>query len=395
MSKKKDDLLDPLAAFDESDEQPEGKKPKRERPKRGADGEKTGFRPLKAFGKKKSNKNNVVRIEELERRAELGEDISAEDVASMYIPMRRTKLFAKALLRLDRLRLFVVGALFVVALLFILSFMQEKMGNFTINLDRLELFRKGISMSADADFSDPTARLTASVVEDATNISIQDLPTDLHEVDGDHNGRNFMAYTYYVRNAGLEDVNYVVSLTLDKSAKGAERAVRVAVWRNGERTVYACPSASGQPEQGCENFVSDNVVCRYTVQNFLRGYVDKYTVVIWMEGDDPECLDDIVGGSVEFSMNIDAEDRTDLTLWQMFVQDLRSWLKGDQNINPSGVDAPDYYDAKSINWENRLNALQDETVVVQGDETETGSFTHGYNGDRISAEEKKAASAGG
>lgn len=86
------------------------------------------------------------------------------------------------------------------------------MGNFTINLNRLELFRKGIAIAEDGDFTDPTARLTANTVQDATNITLEDLPKDLDDIDGDHNGRNYMAYTYYVRNAGKEDVGYVAKM---------------------------------------------------------------------------------------------------------------------------------------------------------------------------------------
>ena len=43
--------------------------------------------------------------------------------------------------------------------------------------------------------------------------------------------KNYMAYTYYLRNAGKEDLGYVASITLDSCSKGAEEAVRVAVWR--------------------------------------------------------------------------------------------------------------------------------------------------------------------
>lgn len=66
-----------------------------------------------------------------------------------------------------------------------------------------------------------------------------------------------------VRNAGKEDLGYVASITLDSCAKGAEDAVRVAVWRNGDRVVYAEPSKNGDLEAGCTNFTEKNLVCRY------------------------------------------------------------------------------------------------------------------------------------
>lgn len=311
----------------------------------------------KRFGRKKQN-DQIVRIEELEKMMEkYGDDIDPEDIVSMYIPHRRRKKIGAALLRMDKLHLTLLGMLLLVAVLFIFAFMQEKMGNFTINLNRLELYRKGISIADNGDFDGATARLTASTVEDATNISIDDLPEDIDDLDGSHNGKNYMAYTYYVRNAGKEDLGYKASITLDSCAKGAEKAVRVAVWRNGERVVYAAPAADGGEENGCKNFKSDDVVCTYTEKKFLVGNVDRYTIVIWMEGDDPECVDSIIGGSVEFSMKIDADYKDETSLLAKFVQDIKDTLTGNKPINAAGNDAPNdsYYTDKEITWKNRRN----------------------------------------
>ena len=273
----------------------------------------------------------------------------------MYRPRRRFRRFGAALLRMEKLNLLLLGLVLLVAILFIAAFLQEKMGNFTINLNRLELYRKGISISADPEFTKPTARLIAQSVKDATNISIFDLPDNLDEIDGGHNGENYMAYTYYVRNAGKEDVSYLATVTLESCAKGAEDAVRVAVWRNGERIVYAQPSATGEPEEGCENFLSHDLVCEYREPDFLVGNVDKYTVVIWMEGDDPDCVDAIIGGSVEFCMDIHADTEDDTSLLYKFVKDIVDTLTGDKPINAAGTEAPDYYRPDYITWYTRRN----------------------------------------
>ena len=308
------------------------------------------------FRRKKKKDDEMLRIEELEKlMADTGGEVDPDTLISMYMPHRKRKLFAAALLRMDKLSLWLLGLLLAVAVLFIAAFMQEKMGNFTINLDRLELFRKGIAIADEGYFEKPTARLTANTVTDATNISIDDIPEDVDQIDGGHNGDNYMAYTYYVRNAGKEDVYYEASITLDSCAKGAEEAVRVAVWRNGEHTVYAWPSADGTPEDGCENFVDEKTVCRFREEDFLVGNVDKYTIVIWMEGDDPECVDRIVGGSVEFSMHISADNDDESSLLWKFVKDIVDTLKSDKPISAAGNDAPDYYKDRDVNWYNRRN----------------------------------------
>ena len=307
---------------------------------------------------KRDKTDQIIRIGELEElMSQYGDDVDPEKIVSMYIPHRRRQRIGAALLRMDKLNLLLLALLLAVAVLFIAAFMQEKMGNFTINLNRLELYRKGISISDTGDFKEATARLTASTVQDATNISIDDLPENVDEIEGNHNGKNYMAYTYYLRNAGKEDLGYIARITLDSCAKGAEQAVRVAVWRNGESIVYAEPAADGGTEEGCTNFVSDDVVCTYEESNFLVGNVDRYTIVIWMEGDDPECVDAIIGGSVEFSMHIDADydDETNL-LWK-FVTDIKDTLTNDKPIDAAGNEAPNdsYYSDREITWDTRRN----------------------------------------
>jgi len=314
-------------------------------------GKKGGKQPEeKRYGK-------ITRIEALKKQLQ-EEGIAgaeADDVVSMYIPRRRLRRFAAGLLRWHKLRLALLLAVLLLAIIFIAAFLQEKAGNFTINLDRLELYRKGIAIAADGNFTEPTARLTAEVVKDATNITLEDLPYDLDEIDGDHSGANYMAYTYYVRNAGKEDVAYYATLRIMSASKGVENATRVAIWHNGERTIYAAPAANGEPEPDTVSFESPNLVFSYTEEAFLVGNVDKYTIVIWLEGEDPECVDEIVGGSIEFVMDIKAVTDDDTSLFQKWVQDIRDTLTDDKPIGAGGVDSPDYYSDREVTWATRRN----------------------------------------
>ena len=307
---------------------------------------------------KKEASEQIVRIEELEALMQkYGNDVDPETLVSMYLPHRKRRKLGAALLQLDRMHLLLLGLLLAVAVLFIVAFAQEKMGNFTINLNRLELYRKGISIADNGNFDGATARLVANTVQDATNISIDDIPTDVDGVDGGHNGKNYMAYTYYVRNAGKEDLGYIASITLDSCAKGAEKAVRIAVYQNGERIVYAAPADDGGTEDGCENFLSDKIVCQYENKDFLVGNVDRYTIVIWMEGDDPDCVDAIIGGSVQFSMSIDADYDDDTSLLWKYVKDIKDTLVQDKPISAAGNEAPNgsYYPDRKITWDTRRN----------------------------------------
>ncbi len=84
----------------------------------------------------------MVRIEELEQALadQDLDEIDPDAVVSMYMPKRRMERIGAALLRMDKLQKALVVLALAFGVLFALSFMQENMGNFTINLNRLELF---------------------------------------------------------------------------------------------------------------------------------------------------------------------------------------------------------------------------------------------------------------
>lgn len=313
--------------------------------------------------KPKREKRGVVRIAELEEALadKSADEIDPEAVVSMYMPKRRMERIGAALLRMDKLQKALVALALVFGLLFALSFMQENMGNFTINLNRLELFRRGVAIADNGDFKNATARLAADAVSDGTNIAAEDLPDNLDDIDGSHNGKNYVAYTFYIRNAGKTDLDYSANLKIVSASKGVEKAARVRVYRNGEPTTYAAMAADGKPEPNTEAFKSSKVVTTIEDRNFRVGDVDKYTVVIWLDGDDPECVDKIIGGAVEFGFDFDSSETDDTSLLFKFVQDIADTLSGSDPISASGNDAPDYYKEHNVTWSNRRNQADSPT----------------------------------
>ena len=53
------------------------------------------------------------------------------------------------------------------------------------------------------------------------------------------------------------------------------------------------------------NFVSANTVMIGEVSTFLPRDITKITVVIWLEGNDPDCTDDIMGGEFKLDMTFE------------------------------------------------------------------------------------------
>ena len=42
-------------------------------------------------------------------------------------------------------------------------------------------------------------------------------------------------------------------------------------------------------------------------EDFNEGDRDKFTIVIWIEGDDPDCIDYLIGGQMKMHMEITEE----------------------------------------------------------------------------------------
>ena len=126
-----------------------------------------------------------------------------------------------------------------------------------------------------------------------------------------------LVWTQEHLTTNFNTINYWYEVPIDSVIRDADNAVRVMIFLNGEKTIYAKRAANGEPEKICAEgnknpelttpFFSDKKVCVEERKNFEPGAVDKFTIVVWMEGDDPECLNDIIGGQVKMHMDITGE----------------------------------------------------------------------------------------
>ena len=96
-------------------------------------------------------------------------------------------------------------------------------------------------------------------------------------------------------------------MRISDAAKNVDEAVRFQIYRNGEDQVFAKGTRSDRSvaEQDATVFVDDETVFINENVPLPAGSVDKYTVVIWVEGNDPDCLDPIRGGSVRSNLVFD------------------------------------------------------------------------------------------
>ncbi|MCR4683813.1 MAG: hypothetical protein K5647_10830 [Clostridiales bacterium] len=219
-------------------------------------------------------------------------------------------------------------------------------GLYTISLAD-ELFKEGFTLCDEVSFRTPTVELIAPAAEDVTCVSIRNIPADLDSIDGSYNA-GFFSYTYYIRNEGESTLEVDWELVMNQETKKLSDAVWSAVYVDGKPCVYAAPNSStGEPEAlppkgddsrgyrtlpiGADlpegqteavktvgevtflrvipvNFESAKAITRGRFESVAPGEVHKFTVVLWVEGDDPDADDSKIGGVLGCQMNFTAAD---------------------------------------------------------------------------------------
>lgn len=200
--------------------------------------------------------------------------------------------------------LIAVGSVLLLSVLYGILYIVNNSGNFTINLDPNLQASKKLYISNTSDFANTGLKFTADRLDYMDNMSVSWLPDDLDQYEGPHNGNNYIAYTFFVRNQGEEPISYSASIDILASINDVDEAIRVRVYLNGEYTDYAKISKQNEPEKGTTPFVNDKQVMRISRENIEANETDRYTIVIWLEGDDPECTNSILGGEMKMAMNI-------------------------------------------------------------------------------------------
>ena len=288
-------------------------------------------------------------------------DLTASSLG-LYFDKRRFLAFLAWLLHGRQLLALLGALLLLLTLLWGMSLVSQMRGHFTINLTD-ELFDQGlavgIELTEDKDkLKNPTNYLFSVPLEDAPCTSITCIPADIHEFEGIHNTEDYFAYTFYIRNEGDMTVGYDYQLEISSESKNLSSAAWVMMIRDGEMTFYAEANADGTPEilpevgarspetgkllgfrehklplmamarypdeqfqiiEESKNsvpayrlvpipFESEYVVASGREENVEPGEYHKYTIVLWLEGDDPDCTNELIGGHLGLEMNFTLVD---------------------------------------------------------------------------------------
>lgn len=217
---------------------------------------------------------------------------------------RRKKIFKWAKIILAILIIILIIVYFIFSLIY-------NGYNFTISLDRNLYYENHVIIYETEDYKVYRPYLHATALEHVDNISEGWIDKDVDAMDGkhdgSHNGENYIAYSFYIENMGEDTINYYMYYFIDDVIKNLDEAIRVKVYFDGKPTVYAKKNELGNPEEGTVSFNDGKYQFVQEVKDFGPKDSHHYTIVIWLEGDDPDCTDNIIGGELKSHIEFKSE----------------------------------------------------------------------------------------
>ncbi len=205
--------------------------------------------------------------------------------------------------------------LFVVAstTYIIVLVVNQESNSIVIGANNSDLTYKSISLYDNSEFENPTTHLDIKSESEMNNITYSMINSNVYDSDGDVSFQNCLGYTFYLRNEGSETLDFNMQIQLIDPTKNIETALRVLVLEDSLQKVYGLANQeTGESEMisndellMCQDFTSNTMVCDYDfLQLESQDYV-RYTILVWLEGEDPDCIDDILGGT--FKLQVDFE----------------------------------------------------------------------------------------
>ena len=205
------------------------------------------------------------------------------------------------------------------SVVYVSSVMYNRYGRYTVTINKFDNLNYSIALTENM-IEDPetgklipaksVARLNSKASEEIRDMDGETLPGDIDERNGEHNGDNYIAYTYYLVNNGEKVLTYEYNLYIVNATKNVDKGVRVRLYSGPEGEERECvdyarvKTEGGGPEPGTTAFMSDTTIVKKSVTGFRPGDYTKFTIVIWVEGNDPDTTDDIIGGQFKVDMKI-------------------------------------------------------------------------------------------
>lgn len=178
---------------------------------------------------------------------------------------------------------------------------------------------KALSLSEVGEFgaSDSSAFLSAEGIKGVRDSTYYYIPEEIREGNGlksDKETNLYFAYSFYLKNMSDVSIGYIATLKIDQQTNGIDKAARIMILvDNEEPLIFARPKSDGTAEELEDD--EGSLKKGYTTIPFTENEcvaiddkamevdeVQKYTIVLWLEGWDWDCNDSILGGKLAISL---------------------------------------------------------------------------------------------
>jgi len=211
----------------------------------------------------------------------------------------------------------------------ILALIEQNDYRILIDRDGEDIF----SLSEKANFAVGTQKLVMKGPRYMDNVTLLDFYDRIEEfkaVEGSYleEGQNFMVATFYIKNVSAETQRFTEYITLSEVTRNVDGAVRIMCIRNDDITVYAKAKPNGEAEEVVPTqrlakdgthtdeeadiwyttpFLSDKSVFHNTGLTLQSQEVIRYTLIVYLEGWDEQCVNSILGGKIKLEFHFAKE----------------------------------------------------------------------------------------
>lgn len=232
-------------------------------------------------------------------------------------------------------RIFRIGYLISGCIMLLLSFLTyygQNSGNFVMSVDE-DAFKRGIAISDSSSFETMNRWLTADPVEDVRDTTLQHI--DLFEIinaEGAYKETrsNYLAYTFFLRNVGSETTPVDYEVVITNQSKNIADAIRVMIIVDGQvaydeqgiryiecesKKMYQAPDKHDivykDYLQDFTLFKSTDIICSERIFDIRPEQTKKISVIMWLEGEDPECIETLASAKIKITMNLSIPQYTE------------------------------------------------------------------------------------
>lgn len=183
-------------------------------------------------------------------------------------------------------------------------------GSFVMQVDA-NAQRRGIILSDTKDFANAKPRLTSKAVTDVKDITFGWIKLgEVENTEGEYVDKDYKyaAHTFFMKNVGTEAVDVTYKLEILNEFNDIIKGIRILLIIDGERTLYQLEDEKFTFYEDLElrnavNFESNEIVVQNIIQEFKPNEVIKITYVMWLEGEDPDTTDRVLGGKIKLQLN--------------------------------------------------------------------------------------------